>query len=117
MKMFNYNVNTYFADGDEMTIRTNNVNEAIQYFFTSLAEGHHTDIVNGCTGEVLVIAADPNGEDFVSDEMALMMVGYMAAEAWGAEEVNPPHDVPADGVVADPIVVMMEDLVTLLGAK
>lgn len=108
MKMFNYNVNTYFADGDEMTVRTNNVNEAIKYFFASLAEGHHTDIVNGCTGEVLAIAADPNGEDFAADEMALMMVGYMAAESWGEEEVEEP---------IDPIVAMVEDLVALLGAE
>ena len=108
MKMFNYNVNSYFADGDEMTARTNDIKTALDAFFDSLARGHHTDIVNGYTGEVLAIAADPNGEDFASDEMALMMVGYMAAEAWGAEEVEEP---------TDPIVAMVEDLVALLGAE
>ena len=81
MKNFNYNVNTYCADGDEMTFRTNSINSALDAFFASAEDGHHTDIVNGFTGEVLAIAN--TDEPWVTDEMSLMMVGYLAEQAWG----------------------------------
>ena len=83
---------------------------AIQEFFDYVADGVHCDIVNGFTGEVLAIACSPEGEDFATDEMALMMLGHMCAEAWG-EDDEPAHDVPAEGVVADPIIAMLDDLV------
>ena len=114
MKNFNYNVNSYFADGCEMTLRTNNVGDAIGAFFENVENGVHCDIVNGFTGEVLALCGHPEGEDFVTDEMALMMLGYMCAENWGEDEdAEPTHDVPADGVVVDPIIAMLDDLVAM----
>ena len=134
MKNFNYNVNTYFADGDEMTVRTNCIKTALDAFFESVENGHHTNIVNGFTGEVLAIAGSPEGEDFATDEMALMFLGFMMAEAWGEDEDAPTCKmcggtldeqgvceycgvvdgsaiVPADGVAVDPIIAMLDDLV------
>jgi hypothetical protein len=87
MKNFNYNVNTYFADGDEMTLRTNSIRSALDAFFASAEDGHHTDIVNGFTGEVLAIAN--TDEPWVTDEMSLMMVGYLAEQAWGTPSIEP----------------------------
>ncbi len=87
MKNFNYNVNTYFADGDEMTLRTNSIKSALDAFFASAEDGHHTDIVNGFTGEVLAIAN--TDEPWVTDEMGLMMVGYLAEQAWGESSDEP----------------------------
>ena len=86
MKNFNYNVNTYCADGDEMTLRTNSINSALDAFFASAEDGHHTDIVNGFTGEVLAIAN--TDEPWVTDEMSLMMVGYLAEQAWGTPSIE-----------------------------
>ena len=136
MNTFTYNINIYYADGDEVTYRTNNINSAISAFFEAVEEGNHTNIVNGFTGEVLAIACSPEGEDFATDEMALMMVGHMCAEHWGEGEdedvptcsmcggeldehgvceycgvVDDSVVVPADGVVADPIIAMLDDLV------
>ena len=136
MKTFNYNVNTYFADGDEMTYRTNSVKAAIEAFFEAVEGCHHTDIVNGFTGEVLALCGHPEGEDFATDEMALMMLGYLCAEHWDEEEeedepvcqmcggdinengvcewcgvVYGAEPVPADGTIADPIIAMLDDLV------
>ena len=114
MKNFNYNVNSYFADGSEMTFRTNDVRDTIEAFFENVENDVHCNIVNGFTGEVLAIACSPEGEDFATDEIALMMLGYLAEQAWGEDEdedAEPPHDVPADGVVADPIIAMLDDLV------
>ena len=87
MKNFNYNVNTYCADGDEMTFRTNSIKSALDAFFASAEDGHHTDIVNGFTGEVLAIAN--TDEPWVTDEMGLMMVGYLAEQAWGEPPIEP----------------------------
>ena len=136
MKNFNYNVNSYFADGSEMTFRTNNVRDAIEAFFENVENGVHCDIVNGFTGEVLALCGHPEGEDFATDEMALMMVGYLAEQAWGEDEdedtptckmcggnlneqgvceycgvVDGSAVVPADGVAVNPIVAMLDDLV------
>ena len=109
MMNYTYNVNAHFEKA-ETTLRTNDVKVAIQEFFDYVADGVHCDIVNGFTGEVLAIACSPEGEDFATDEMALMMLGHMCAEAWG-EDDEPAHDVPAEGVVADPIIAMLDDLV------
>ena len=136
MKNFNYNVNSYFADGSEITLRTNAVRDAIEAFFENVENGVHCNIVNGFTGEVLAIACSPEGEDFATDEMALMMVGYLAEQSWGEDEdedvptcsmcgceldeqgackccgvVDESAVVPADGVVANPIIAMLDDLV------
>ena len=135
MMNFNYNVNAHFEKA-ETTLRTNDVRVALQEFFDYVADGVWCDIVNGFTGEVLAIAGSPEGEDFATDEMALMMLGHMCAEAWGEDEdedvpicqscggeidengncewcgrLYGSADVPADGVVADPIVAMLDDLV------
>ncbi len=135
MMNYTYNVNAHFEKA-ETTLRTNDVRVAIQEFFDYVSDGVWCDIVNGFTGEVLAIAGSPEGEDFATDEMALMMLGYMCAEVWGEDEdedipicqscggsidengncewCGRPYgsaDVPADGVVADPIVAMLDDLV------
>lgn len=138
MMNYTYNVNAHFEKA-ETTLRTNDVRVAIQEFFDYVADGVWCDVVNGFTGEVLAIACSPEGEDFATDEMALMMLGHMMAENWGEgedesdplaelkeavagplgavfmmgenEDETPPHDVPADGVVADPLIAMLDDLV------
>lgn len=109
MKNFNYNVNSYFADGCEMTFRTNNVNDAIGAFFENVENGVHCDIVNGFTGEVLVIANSPEGDDFATDEMALMMVGYLAHENWDEKPAEP--TLTAEELVK----ALLDDLTTRLG--
>ena len=135
MMNYTYNVNAHFEKA-ETTLRTNDVNVAIQEFFDYVADGVHCDIVNGFTGEVLAIACSPEGEDYATDEMALMFLGFMMAEAWGEDEEVPTCKmcggdldeqgvceycgvvdgsavVPADGVVADPIIAMLDDLVAM----
>ena len=85
MMNYTYNVNAHFEKA-ETTLRTNDVKVAIQEFFDYVADGVWCDIVNGFTGEVLAIACSPEGEDFATEEMALMFLGFMMAEAWGEED-------------------------------
>lgn len=79
MKNFCYNVNTY-CENEELTYRTNDIHHALDDFFESVNEGVHADIVNGYTGEVLAIVNNPECEDYATDEMALMMAGYLAEQ-------------------------------------
>ena len=85
MKNFSYNVNAYFEKA-ETTLRTNDVNVAIREFMEYVEDGVTCDIVNGFTGEVLAIANNPDNDNYCTDEMALMMLGFLCAERWGEEE-------------------------------
>lgn len=96
MMNYTYNVNAHFEKA-ETTLRTNDVRVAIQEFFDYIADGVHCDIVNGFTGEVLAIACSPEGEDYATEEMALMFLGFMMEEAWGEEDED---DEPIDPAVA-----------------
>lgn len=96
MKQFNYEVNAHFAKA-ETTLRTNDITVALGEFFEYVEDGVHCDIVNGFTGEVLAIANNPNDEDYATDEMALMMLGHMMAEAWGEDEGEDEETCPTCG--------------------
>ena len=85
---FAYHVNAHFAEV-EATVRTNNIKSALDDFLDNVAEGVHTDIVNGFTGEVLAIANCPDADNYVTDEMALMIIGHLCAETWGETEEMP----------------------------
>jgi hypothetical protein len=43
------------------------------------------------TGEVLAIANCEDQADYATDEMALMVLGYLCAEAWGDEPAGIPE--------------------------
>lgn len=81
---FAYHVNAHF-DEVEATVRTNNPTIAIKEFLGHVEDGTHCDIVSGVTGEVLAIANCEDQADYATDEMALMVLGYLCAEAWGDE--------------------------------
>ena len=85
MKNYSYNVNVY-SENEEITHRTNNIKSALDNFLNQVAAGVHTDIINGFTGEVLAIANCPEADNYVTEEMALMIVGHLCAETWGENE-------------------------------
>ena len=89
--MFQYNVTTHAFD-EELTYRTNNPRRAIADFLDGAREGLHMNIVDGYTGEVLVIANHPEGEKHCTDEMSLMILGYLMAESWGEAEDEDEED-------------------------
>lgn len=88
MKNYQYNINVY-SENEEITHRTNDIKSALDNFLNQVAAGVHTDIVNGFTGEVLAIAHCPEAEadNYVTDEMLLMIVGHLCVEAWLGDEV------------------------------
>ena len=97
MENFNYNVIIH-NNGNEIVIKTNDVTYAIREYLRADEAGCEVCLCNGFTGEVLC----HNGEEpWCTDEMALMILGYMCAEAWGEEdEDDEPAETPADPAVA-----------------
>lgn len=93
MKNFNYNV-IIKNNGNEIVIKTNDVTYAIREFLRADKAGCEVCLCNGYTGEVLCHNGD---EPYCTDEMALMVLGYLCAEAWGEEDED---EEPADPAVA-----------------
>jgi hypothetical protein len=107
MENFNYNV-IIKNNGNEIVIKTNDVIYAIREFLRAVEAECDACLCNGYTGEVLCHNGD---EPWCTDEMALMILGYMCAEHWGEEvEDDEPHIVPADGAIADPAVALISSL-------
>ena len=82
MENFNYNVIIH-NNGNEIVIKTNDVTYAIREFLRACDAGCEVCLCNGYTGEVLCHNGD---EPWCTDEMALMILGYMCAEHWGEED-------------------------------
>ena len=98
MENFNYNVIIH-NNGNEIVIKTNDVSYAIREYLRADEAGCEVCLCNGYTGEVLCHNGD---EPYCTDEMALMVLGYLCAENWGDE--------PADEVDADPAVALIASL-------
>ena len=108
MKQFNYSV-IITNEANRFTFETNDVREAIRAVFEVAEENEQVCICNGYTGEVLF----HNGEEpWCTDEMALMMLGFVVEQAGAEEEEeeDEPNTVPADGAIADPAVALMSSL-------
>lgn len=82
MENFNYNL-IIKNNGNEIVIKTNDVNYAIREFLRADEAGCDVCLCNGYTGEVLCHNGD---EPYCTNEMALMVLGYLCAEAWGEED-------------------------------
>ena len=91
MKNFNYNL-TIQNNGNEIEIKTNDVNYAIRECLRADEAGCEVCLCSGFTGEVLCHNGD---ERYCTEEMALMILGYMCAEAWGEEDEDE-DDEPAE---------------------
>ena len=84
---------------NRFTFETNDVREAIRAVFEVAEENEQVCICNGYTGEVLY----HNGEEpWCTDEMALMMLGYLTEQAGAEEEEeeDEPVEVPGVGLVS-----------------
>ena len=81
MENFNYNVIIH-NNGNEIVIKTNDVTYAIREHLRACEAGCEVCLCNGYTGEVLCHNGD---EPWCTDEMALMILGYLCAKNWGDE--------------------------------
>lgn len=100
MKNFNYSV-IITTEDNRFTYETNDVREAIRAVFECGEDDAHICLCNGYTGEVLF----HNGEEpWCTDEMALMMLGFVVEQAGAEEEEEDEPDevveVPGMGLVS-----------------
>ena len=106
MMNFKYHVNAYCGN-HETTLRTNDVRIAIEEFSAHVEECVQCDIMDGTTGEILAIANNPNHPNYATDEMALMILGALVEDAWGAAEAEEAECVDCedeeDGLPGEPI--------------
>lgn len=116
MENFNYNVIIH-NNGNEIVIKTNDVSYAIKEYLRADEIGCEVCVCNGYTGEVLCHNGD---EPYCTDEMALMVLGYMCAEAWGEEDEETQeeeNEVPVMAIrrdaIPDPLIAMLDDLVAM----
>jgi hypothetical protein len=82
IRNFNYSV-IITTEDNRFTYESNDVREAIRASFECADESSEVCICNGYTGEVLF----HNGEEpYCTDEMGLMMLGFLMEESWGEQE-------------------------------
>lgn len=99
MKNFAYSVIITTKD-NRFAYETNDVREAIRAVFECDFEDAHICICNGCTGEVLYHNGD---EPWCTDEMSLMMLGFVVEQAGAEEDEDEPVEVvevPGMGLVS-----------------
>lgn len=85
-----YIVNTTLTPEDVMTLDTNKITNALHYFNKSLDDGNHCQIVDGETGEILLLFDPENPENWwATDEMALMFTGYCLTQGEENEDSCP----------------------------
>lgn len=116
MRNFNYSA-IITTEDNRFTYESNDVREAIRATFECADDSSEVCICNGYTGEVLF----HNGEEpYCTDEMGLMMLGFLMEESWGEQEEESEQTVAEilEEIDATPeqtggnlILAMIEDLV------
>lgn len=100
MKNFAYSV-IITTEDNRFTYETNDVREVIRAVFECDFEDAHICICNGYTGEVLYHNGD---EPWCTDEMSLMMLGFIVEQAGAEEEEDEDSDLPTCGMCGGDVV-------------
>lgn len=85
-----------FYDDAKVTVETNDPEVAILEMIQRDMAGVHAHVVDGFTGEVLAIVSNPSGENYSTQEFALMTLGVLMAHQWEEDE---PEEVPGGEMV------------------
>ena len=79
-----------FYDDAKVTVETNDPEVAILEMIQRDMEGVHAHVVDGFTGEVLAIVNNPSGENYSTQEFALMTLGVLMVHHWEKEHEEEP---------------------------
>ena len=82
-----------FYDDAKVTVETNDPEVAILEMIQRDMAGVHAHVVDGFTGEVLAIVNNPDGENYSTQEFALMTLGVLMAHHWESEHEDEPEEV------------------------
>ena len=81
-----------FYDDAKVTVETNDPEVAILEIIQRDMAGVHAHVLDGFTGEVLAIVNNPSGDNYSTQEFALMTLGVLMAHQWGEEEDEPEEE-------------------------
>ena len=76
-----------FYDDAKVIVETNDPEVAVLEMIQRDMEGVHAHALDGFTGEVLAIVNNPSGENYSTQEFALMTLGVLMVHHW--EEGEP----------------------------
>ena len=79
-----------FYDDAKVTVETNDPEVAILEMIQRDMAGVHAHVVDGFTGEVLAIVNNPDGENYSTQEFALMTLGVLMVHHWESEHEEEP---------------------------
>ena len=82
-----------FYDDAKVTVETNDPEVAVLEMIQRDMEGVHAHALDGSTGEVLAIVNNPSGENYSTQEFALMTLGVLMAHQWEEDE---PEEISAE---------------------
>ena len=80
-----------FYDDAEVDVKTNDVEIAILEMLKADKTGNHAHVCDGATGEVLAIVNSPDGENYCTEEFALMTLGFLFKMEQEVEEEEEPE--------------------------
>ena len=79
-----------FYDDAKVTVETNDPEVAVLEMIQRDMEGVHAHALDGFTGEVLAIVNNPSGENYSTQEFALMTLGVLMVHHWEKEHEEEP---------------------------
>ena len=82
----------------EVTVKTNEINVALETLFEHQEEGAKVTLTDGFTGEIYVTAND--GENYIVEEWSYLILGWLMQNAWG----EPAEPAPAEEEGLPPMV-------------
>ena len=97
-----------FYDDAKVTVETNDPEVAVLEMIQRDVEGVHAHALDGFTGEVLAIVNNPDGENYSTQEFALMTLGVLMAHLWGEEDE--PEEVEEDVTAGELVLAIIADL-------
>ncbi len=93
MMNYKYAVESFYDDA-KITVETNDPEVAILETIKAIKEDIHAYVLDGFTGELLVLINSPYIEDYATPEFALMTMGWLMARQMEWEEEPAPFTNP-----------------------
>lgn len=99
--MMKYVVESFYDDA-KVSVETNDPEVAVLEMISRDMDGVHAHCFSGETGEIFAIVNNPSGENYSTQEFALMTLGVLMVHHWESEHeeepapfTNPSYSPPA----------------------
>ena len=107
--MMKYVVESFYDDA-KVTVETNDPEVAVLEMISRDMDGVHAHALDGSTGEVLAIVNNPSGENYSTQEFALMTLGVLMVHHWESEHEEEPEEVEEDVTAGEMVLAIISAL-------